>query len=256
MDLGSHLFYVCVVMISLLGAALLSNGDENSCLCPEIPHVNQTEPPGTCFSVNSSFRYTCIKGYLRQAGTSSLIRCKQENSSISPHWVPSPPTLKCIPDPKRTTTQPTTIETKGYTDIPLDSTTTTTVTAETTQSESPSASVTAERDSTEPTSPGLWTPSDHSPARKVDDRMETKTTQRPSSTSTTTEPSNSENDHQIAPKLGSTTTALIGFVSVVIVCAVIGFTYFCYRRRLQNNIQALTAEEQMPMNHVLSNQAL
>ncbi|XP_078099225.1 interleukin-15 receptor subunit alpha isoform X4 [Sander vitreus] len=98
MDLGSSLFSV----VYLLGAALCSNGDI-SCPCPNIPPFELTEPPlETCFRINSTFRYKCIGGYVRKVGTSNLIKCILDG--VSPKW--STPTLVCIADPKRTTTQP------------------------------------------------------------------------------------------------------------------------------------------------------
>ncbi|XP_039648409.1 interleukin-15 receptor subunit alpha isoform X7 [Perca fluviatilis] len=99
MDLGFFLFSV----ICLLGAALCSNGDNISCPCPNIPSFDLTEPPPeTCYQIADVFRYTCIGGYSRKAGTSNLIRCKLEDGSSK--W--STPSLECITDPKITKTQP------------------------------------------------------------------------------------------------------------------------------------------------------
>ncbi|XP_070848700.1 interleukin-15 receptor subunit alpha isoform X2 [Chaetodon trifascialis] len=255
MDLVSALFSVCVMMISLLGAARCSNGDGVDCPCPKIPLWNLTEPPPTtCFPINGTFRYTCIGGYVRKAGTSDLTRCKQ-NSNVA-KW--KEPSLRCIPDPKMTTTQPpSTTATKGHTDIPHDSIVTTTVTStslQMTQSISISASVSAGTDSTEPTSPGLQVQSDHS----QDFVSQTKATDGTTSTSTTTEPLNNStiNPYMFNTGLSSTTTAMIAFASLVIVCALIGISFLCYRRRSTNFTPQHTAEEQMPMNHDPSSPAL
>ncbi|XP_076578026.1 interleukin-15 receptor subunit alpha isoform X2 [Chaetodon auriga] len=248
MDLGSALFSVCVMMISLLGAVRCSNGEGVDCPCPKIPLRILTEPPPTtCFQIDGTFRYRCIRGYVRKAGTSDLTRCKL-NSSVA-KW--KEPSLRCIPDPKGTTTQPpSTTATKGHTDFPHDSIVTTTVTStslQMTQSISISASVSAGTDNTEPTSPGLQVQSDHSP----DFVIQTKATDGTTSTSTTAEPSNNRTaiPSVSISKLSSTTTAMIAFASLVIVCALIGISFLCYRRRSKNFAPQHTAEEQMPMNH-------
>ncbi|XP_016143398.1 interleukin-15 receptor subunit alpha [Sinocyclocheilus grahami] len=49
-------------------------------------------------NIGASIRIQCAKGYVRKAGTSSLIRCtQQQNHNASWH---SELPLKCIPDPK------------------------------------------------------------------------------------------------------------------------------------------------------------
>ncbi|XP_076578028.1 interleukin-15 receptor subunit alpha isoform X4 [Chaetodon auriga] len=232
MDLGSALFSVCVMMISLLGAVRCSNGEGVDCPCPKIPLRILTEPPPTtCFQIDGTFRYRCIRGYVRKAGTSDLTRCKL-NSSVA-KW--KEPSLRCIPDPKGTTTQPPS------------TTATTSTSLQMTQSISISASVSAGTDNTEPTSPGLQVQSDHSP----DFVIQTKATDGTTSTSTTAEPSNNRTaiPSVSISKLSSTTTAMIAFASLVIVCALIGISFLCYRRRSKNFAPQHTAEEQMPMNH-------
>ncbi|XP_070785055.1 interleukin-15 receptor subunit alpha [Enoplosus armatus] len=247
MDLGPPLFSVCVMMTCLLGAARCSNGDQINCLCSEIRQLPLTEPPpGTCFQ--STFRYTCIEGHVRKVGTSNLIKCKEIKGV--PEW--TTPTLQCITDPKRTTTQPPkTTVTEGHTDIPLDFILATTVTAastslQMTQNISISASVAAETDSAEPSSPGLQGLSSHS---QVDVVTETRATEPTTSTSTTAEPSNNGRVSDL--KLDSKTTAMITGASLL-VCALIGIGILCYRRRLKISIPPYTTEEALPMNRVPS----
>ncbi|XP_061770219.1 interleukin-15 receptor subunit alpha isoform X2 [Nerophis ophidion] len=89
MDLGSLLLCVCVMMASVRAA-----GGEKECLCSGIQLLPLTEPPD-CQHSNKTFRYTCVKGYVRKAGTSNLIKCRDGS-----WWSIAP--LKCIPDPKAT----------------------------------------------------------------------------------------------------------------------------------------------------------
>ncbi|CAL1568721.1 unnamed protein product [Knipowitschia caucasica] len=106
-DLLAH--YRVVKLIFLVVYLLLgyscSSGTATICPCGEIPQWNQTKPSTTnCSKVNYVFRYTCIDGYVRKAGTSNLIRCTTEMK-----W--SSPSLKCIEnpmDPPKRTTSPTT----------------------------------------------------------------------------------------------------------------------------------------------------
>nr|XP_057933966.1 interleukin-15 receptor subunit alpha [Doryrhamphus excisus] len=94
MDLRSLLLYGCLVMVSRLGAVHYSTGEPNECLCSEIPPLNWTEPPD-CHQMNKTFRYTCVKGYVRKAGTSNLIKCQPDSRWSTPH-------LTCIVDPRGT----------------------------------------------------------------------------------------------------------------------------------------------------------
>ncbi|KAM3588241.1 uncharacterized protein V6R79_024353 [Siganus canaliculatus] len=152
MDLGSLLFSRCVVMAFLIEAVHNSNSGQTSCSCPEIPSWNLTKPPlkNESFNVNFTFRYTCIDGYVRKAGTSNLTKCKLRiiNGAQDCYWWMPPVRLQCIPDPKK--------------QLPSTMATADTTSQQMTQSVSTSASQAAETGSTVTTSPGLQVPSNHS----------------------------------------------------------------------------------------------
>ncbi|XP_017158368.1 interleukin-15 receptor subunit alpha isoform X3 [Poecilia reticulata] len=90
---------VCVLMVCLLGTTRLSS--VGHCACPEIPRRNFTLQPeaGNCFNVSYRYRYTCIPGYVRRAGTSNLIKCSNHLQ-----WTTTKVPLECI---RTTTSHPT-----------------------------------------------------------------------------------------------------------------------------------------------------
>ncbi|XP_054480312.1 interleukin-15 receptor subunit alpha isoform X3 [Anoplopoma fimbria] len=256
-------------MVCLLGAALCSK-DKTICPCPEIKSLGpRTQPPPvTCFNISDTFRYKCIENYVRQVGTSNLIKCKQSDNGTR-HWAPDKPSLNCIPDPNKTTTQPpsstattdphgTTTQppentvTMGHAGFPHDSTIATTVSEFSassstwmTQSLSPSpSSVPAKPERAEPTSPGLQVLTSQ-PQGKEEHVTPSKATHQTTSTSTTTEPShNGASDAHAFPPVART---VIGCASVGIGCALIVITLFCYKRRSKHNIPKRTSEEEIPM---------
>ncbi|XP_021169395.1 interleukin-15 receptor subunit alpha isoform X1 [Fundulus heteroclitus] len=93
---------LCVMMVCFLGTTPLpSTGD---CECPKIPQRNFTLPENSCFQIDSRYRYQCIPGYVRKAGTSSLIKCVKEQVNSTPNWTASQ--LECIPYPRFTSQPP------------------------------------------------------------------------------------------------------------------------------------------------------
>uniref|UniRef100_A0A3Q2SZQ9 Interleukin-15 receptor subunit alpha n=1 Tax=Fundulus heteroclitus TaxID=8078 RepID=A0A3Q2SZQ9_FUNHE len=85
----------CVLIMALLGAARLSSGAK--CRCSEIREVELAVPKDGCSDTEVRHRYSCIPGYVREAGTSDVIQCEEKDGTFQ--W--SEPTLKCIPDPRK-----------------------------------------------------------------------------------------------------------------------------------------------------------
>ncbi|KAK5849101.1 hypothetical protein PBY51_008770 [Eleginops maclovinus] len=233
----------CLTVLCLLGAAGISTSDDLPCPCPKIPEKPKTEPSLECFAINSRFRYKCIEGYVRKSGTSNLITCKQDDGG-SPQWSLDAK-FQCIVDPKRTTPPPQSTSTSGPTDIPHDSTVSSTVTSrsfQASQSIQPSATVTAEPTS----SSDFSSPSLPGSPQGMDDSL-TGIKASLSTMSTRTEPSN----RTITAEMFSSTAPriVIGCASLVIVCALVGISLFFYRRRSKNEITEQTADEGIPMTN-------
>ncbi|XP_072309925.1 interleukin-15 receptor subunit alpha [Eucyclogobius newberryi] len=88
---GACVKRVFIVVYLLLGSTRHS-GTDSSCSCSSIPPLTLTMPPEqNCSINNNAYRYKCIDGYVRMAGTSNLIRCTAGKWSNS--------TLICIENP-------------------------------------------------------------------------------------------------------------------------------------------------------------
>ncbi|XP_033987205.1 interleukin-15 receptor subunit alpha isoform X22 [Trematomus bernacchii] len=236
----------CLTVLCLLGAAEVSSLENNTC-CPDIPKVPRTKRPEVaCFQINSTFRYACIDGYVRKSGTSNLLKCKQSNGTSFIYTPSTGATFECILDPKRTTAPPKSTATSKFdpkrTTAPPKSTATTSRSLQTSQSIQPSAPLSAEPTSSStfssPAPPG-------SSQGTVDSMPETKASTSHGTLSTTTEASN---NGTITPGMLSSTTPrlVIGCASLVIFCALVGISFFFYKRRSKNEIPQQT-DEQMPM---------
>ncbi|KAM3588225.1 uncharacterized protein V6R79_024353 [Siganus canaliculatus] len=280
MDLGSLLFSRCVVMAFLIEAVHNSNSGQTSCSCPEIPSWNLTKPPlkNESFNVNFTFRYTCIDGYVRKAGTSNLTKCKLRiiNGAQDCYWWMPPVRLQCIPDPKKqlpstmatadTTSQQmtqsvstsasqaaetgSTVTTSPGLQVPSNHSQAAATSQQMTQSVSTSASQAAETGSTVTTSPGLQVPSNHSQAadttiQQMTQSVSTSASQAAETGSTvTTSPGLQVRSNHSQEFSGKTATA-VALPSLVIICACIGILY--YKSRNNRNNRRGT-EEEIPMN--------
>ncbi|PWA20005.1 hypothetical protein CCH79_00016044 [Gambusia affinis] len=128
---------VCVLMVCLLGTTRLSSVGQ--CTCPEIPRRNFTLQPESenCFNVGYKYRYSCIPGYVRKAGTSNLITCSNDSK-----WTTTRHPLVCIHGLSITTAAPNRPETSTSYSTGRSSTTETTSSANMKQSTSVTKSTT------------------------------------------------------------------------------------------------------------------
>uniref|UniRef100_A0A8C5HNL0 Sushi domain-containing protein n=1 Tax=Gouania willdenowi TaxID=441366 RepID=A0A8C5HNL0_GOUWI len=66
---------------------LISLLDNIGCPCPDIPSRDLTTPPSReCRQINSTFRYSCVDGYVRKAGTSNRVKC-EKHSFDTDTWI-------------------------------------------------------------------------------------------------------------------------------------------------------------------------
>ncbi|XP_029016351.1 uncharacterized protein LOC114861383 isoform X4 [Betta splendens] len=215
--MGPGALWVSVVVVCLLGAARCSPDEKETCPCPDIPLRPDTlPPPQGCFPVGHRFRYKCVEGKVRKAGTSDLTKCSQSKGKVS--WTDA--NLECIDDPKR---------------------------PKPTQSELTSASTSTQMTPSKSFSPSELTNSTESTtASHSQETITTALTDRTTSASATTGASISTAH---APRYaGKEAAAGISCVSLVIICALIGFSLYFVRRRKRQNLSQEKPEEQVAIN--------
>lgn len=257
-------------MVYLLWSTRCTETDPK-CPCTEIPHYptgsylceNTQPPPSGCYQINSTFRYSCIDGFVRKAGTSNLIRCTSNKQ-----W--SNCSLVCIEDPRKalqTTTERTS---------------TTLPTSPLTPTLAVSSSVGAE---TEPTSTILPPHLTSGAPLQTSALPHTRSNTPSSSPVSSSAPVTKKNFHSSSSVSSPTTTQrsrhvdinppgsffnnisstqqeteavvtkVIAPVAVGIgVVAIIGAIWFIYRRKSRNNPQRErsepTSEERVPMQQI------
>uniref|UniRef100_A0A672GX62 Sushi domain-containing protein n=1 Tax=Salarias fasciatus TaxID=181472 RepID=A0A672GX62_SALFA len=253
MEPASPLLSAGFIMVCFLGAVRLSTGDESHCPCPKIPPWPLTEdPPEKCHQISDTFRYTCLVGYVRKAGTSNLIKCELKNKVGQ--WQNS--TLQCIDDPKRpklpTTPQsttpndpkrpklPTTPQSttpKNLSDNPQD--TTMTSTAKSSTSVYMKQSTVSQEGKT---------------GDKVDDKAHDAVTPTPGkirkaeTTTTRNGTSNPYADPTAAHSAGTQAAAIVSPILLVLICAAIGIGFILHWRKSRHNLPQQPGEELVPMN--------
>uniref|UniRef100_A0A672GXB6 Sushi domain-containing protein n=1 Tax=Salarias fasciatus TaxID=181472 RepID=A0A672GXB6_SALFA len=236
MEPASPLLSAGFIMVCFLGAVRLSTGDESHCPCPKIPPWPLTEdPPEKCHQISDTFRYTCLVGYVRKAGTSNLIKCELKNKVGQ--WQNS--TLQCIDDPKRpklpTTPQSTTP--KNLSDNPQD--TTMTSTAKSSTSVYMKQSTVSQEGKT---------------GDKVDDKAHDAVTPTPGkirkaeTTTTRNGTSNPYADPTAAHSAGTQAAAIVSPILLVLICAAIGIGFILHWRKSRHNLPQQPGEELVPMN--------
>ncbi|XP_054911547.1 interleukin-15 receptor subunit alpha isoform X2 [Poeciliopsis prolifica] len=222
---------VCVLTACLLGTTRLSS--VGHCACPEIPIRKLTlQPePGNCFNVNYTYRYTCIPGFVRKAGTSNLIKCSSHSQ-----WTTTKFPLECIPHPDSTPPLTTHIpDGSSITTAALNQPGTSTShpsgrssATETTSSANMEQSTSETKSTTTVVSYKTWS-STYSPSSHSNGSSSMKETSTETSTADTT------------------TIGVASSVVILLVC-MSGVLFILYRRR-KRPIPPQETEEMQPMNN-------
>ncbi|XP_039524476.1 interleukin-15 receptor subunit alpha isoform X4 [Pimephales promelas] len=95
-----HIMVILILMTAAYQPTIARASDE----CEPWNNTPNAVPVGKQ-PVDTRIRIQCEKGYVRKAGTSNLLICKENNGNIS--WDNKPP-LECIRDPKLPMTKTTT----------------------------------------------------------------------------------------------------------------------------------------------------
>ncbi|XP_028307155.1 interleukin-15 receptor subunit alpha isoform X4 [Gouania willdenowi] len=227
-------FFVSLLTVCLLGAVRCS-GDNIGCPCPDIPSRDLTTPPSReCRQINSTFRYSCVDGYVRKAGTSNRVKCELKNGKV--RWEFHTTALNCIEDPKRPKTQSpnSTISTESH-------------------NESSGNVFITTRATATPSSPKMKQDMSSSPSEAGGARVQTLSYVDPvietKLKSTTLETTTVLKDYTNSPPealTGPAKAAIISVGSMVIIIASIAISFILYRRCRTTSQQP--TEEQVPMN--------
>ncbi|KAF3859419.1 hypothetical protein F7725_021818 [Dissostichus mawsoni] len=224
------------------------SSDGAGLLFTNLPHGNNTSdiaevpiPGDPCSPIKSRFRCTCMEGYVRKAGTSNLLICNQADGQ-SLIWTRLDPKFECILDPNRTTAPPKSTATTGHTHVHIPNESTVSSTSsdqpEYTAVSPPECRATSSSTFSSAAPPG-------SSQGTVDSMPGTKASTSHRTLSTTTEASY---NGTITPGMFSSTAPrlVIGCASLVIFCALVGISFFFYKRRSRNESPRQT-DEQIPM---------
>ncbi|KAJ8373951.1 hypothetical protein SKAU_G00045310 [Synaphobranchus kaupii] len=97
----THLFFMLLSLTSTCHYGILCAGVIVES-CPPPPQKDKTKPfnQTQLYQEDQKYYYTCIDGYIRKAGTSTLIRCRRNGKALVWNDDSRPTSLICIPDPK------------------------------------------------------------------------------------------------------------------------------------------------------------
>ncbi|KAM9705384.1 interleukin-15 receptor subunit alpha isoform 2-T2 [Menidia menidia] len=206
--------FFILIFVYLLGSARVWS--VGGCECPEIPHRNLTQPPPkNCFNTTDWFRYSCCEGYVRKAGTSNLIKCKKDKDVV--YWTPS--SLECIPHPHKTQLE------KRLMEACLSLLATTSPTGD------PPAQTTEGKHRVQVTPQAAKNDTSPTPSTRLPPNLSTGILSAP--------------EYSQGAKV---TTVCVSLAAVIIVCSLIGLSFYLCKRRAGRNRPQQREGEMEPMN--------